>query len=142
MAPTKRQFPDDLVPGGMDVRQLTEDAPEGLGLPVIIEWKLMAQSVTHGHLRDGHSYVVEGQLSVESGGVTIEAGPGDLVHVPQGEVARYWAGQYTRVLGIYAAGPGLPPMSDAVFAWLPTVREEREMEQGTEREPTKGPGAD
>jgi ethanolamine utilization protein EutQ (cupin superfamily) len=50
--------------------------------------------------------VIEGQLFVESGGVTVEAQAGDVVRVPAGTVGRYWAPKYARLLAIYGPSSG------------------------------------
>jgi hypothetical protein len=50
--------------------------------------------------------VIEGQLFVESGGLTVEAQAGDVVQVPVGAVGRYWAPKYARQLAIYGPSRG------------------------------------
>ena len=47
-------------------------------------------------------------MFVESGGVTVEAGPGDLVQVPPGVTGRYWAPAYARLLAVYGPSKGEP----------------------------------
>jgi len=55
--------------------------------------------------------VIEGQLFVESGGVTVAAQAGDVVRVPAGAVGRYWAPTYARLLAIYGPSNGEPSRS-------------------------------
>ena len=49
--------------------------------------------------------VLEGELHVESGGVTVVASAGDTVTVPAGEVGRYWAPVHARMIAIYGPNP-------------------------------------
>ena len=69
--------------------------------PAFFEWELRADSWTDQHPHTEYNYVIEGQLFVESGGVTVEARAGDLVLVPAGAVGRYWTPTYVRLLAIY-----------------------------------------
>jgi hypothetical protein len=57
------------------------------------------------------TFVIEGQLFVESGGVTLEAQTGDVVQVPAGAAGRYWAPKYARLLAIYGPSEGRPQQS-------------------------------
>ena len=74
----------------------------------MFEWELIAESWTDEHPHSEYNYVLEGQLFVESGGVTVEAHAGDLVQVPAGAVGRYWAPTYARLLAIYGPSAGAP----------------------------------
>ncbi len=56
--------------------------------------------------------MIEGQLFVESGGVTVEARAGDVVVVHAGSAGRYWTPTYARLLAIY--GPSSGAASGAV----------------------------
>jgi hypothetical protein len=65
----------------------------------MFEWELKAESWTDEHPHCEYNYVIEGQLFVDSGGVTVEALAGDVVRVPAGATGRYWAPRYARLLG-------------------------------------------
>jgi mannose-6-phosphate isomerase-like protein (cupin superfamily) len=76
--------------------------------PALFEWELTAESWTDEHPHSEYNFVIEGQLFVESGGVTLEAQAGDIVRVPAGAVGRYWAPKYARLLAIYGPSKGGP----------------------------------
>lgn len=78
----------------------------GWSEPVLFEWELTAESWTDEHPHSEYNFVIEGQLFVESGGVTVEAQAGDVVRVPAGAVGRYWAPEYARLLAIYGPSRG------------------------------------
>ena len=80
----------------------------GWSEPVLFEWELTAESWTDEHPHSEYNFVIEGQLFVESGGVTVEAHTGDVVRVPAGAVGRYWAPKYARLLAIYGPSKGGP----------------------------------
>ena len=76
--------------------------------PVLFEWELTAESWTDEHPHSEYNFVIEGQLFVECGGVTVEAQTGDVVRVPPGAVGRYSAPKYARLLAIYGPSEGGP----------------------------------
>lgn len=76
--------------------------------PVLFEWELTAESWSDEHPHSEYNYVIEGQLFVESGGVTVEAQAGDVVRVPAGAAGRYWAPKYARLLAVYGPSNGGP----------------------------------
>jgi len=80
----------------------------GWSEPAVFEWELTAESWTDEHPHSEYNFVIEGQLFVESGGVTLEAHTGDFVRVPAGAVGRYWAPKYARLLAIYGPSQGAP----------------------------------
>ena len=73
----------------------------GWSEPALFEWELTAESSTDEHPHSEYNFVIEGQLFVESGGVTVEAQTGDVVRVPAGAIGKYWAPKYARLLAIY-----------------------------------------
>jgi len=108
-APTK--FPrTDLrtKPGKPKCRVILPPAAGGWSEPVIYEWELASESWSDEHPHSEYNFVIEGQLFVESGGVTIEAQAGDVVRVPPGAAGRYWAPKYARLLAIYGPSKGQP----------------------------------
>ena len=50
----------------------------GWSEPAVFEWELTAESWTDEHPHSEYNFVIEGQLFVESGGVTLEAQHGRL----------------------------------------------------------------
>jgi mannose-6-phosphate isomerase-like protein (cupin superfamily) len=76
--------------------------------PALFEWELSGESWTDQHPHSEYNFVIEGQLFVESGGVTVEALAGDVVRVPAGAVGKYWAPNYARLLAIYGPSEGSP----------------------------------
>jgi len=89
-------------------RTIVPPAPGGWTEPAIFEWELTAESWTDQHPHTEYNFVIEGQLFVESDGVTVEAHAGDLVRVPPGAVGRYWATKYARLLAVYGPSSGEP----------------------------------
>ena len=87
-------------------RSIVAPAPGGWTEPALFEWELRAESWTDEHPHTEYNYVIEGQLFVEAGGVTIEAGAGDTIQVPPGAVSKYWAPAYARMLAIYGPSAG------------------------------------
>lgn len=78
----------------------------GWSEPALFEWELRAESWTDEHPHSEYNFVIEGQVFVESGGVTVEAQAGDVVQVPPGAAGRYWAPEYARLLAIYGPSKG------------------------------------
>jgi mannose-6-phosphate isomerase-like protein (cupin superfamily) len=80
----------------------------GWSEPALFEWELTAESWIDEHPHSEYNFVIEGQLFVESGGVTVEAHTGDVVRVSAGTAGRYWAPKYARLLAIYGPSKGGP----------------------------------
>jgi quercetin dioxygenase-like cupin family protein len=104
--PTK--FPRAPLSGraGPKSRVILPAPRDGWSEPALFEWELAAESWTDKHPHNEYNFVIEGQLFVESGGVTVEAQAGDVVRVPAGAVGRYWAPKYARLLAIYGPSEG------------------------------------
>lgn len=88
--------------------------PAGRGVrsePALFEWELTAEAWTDEHPHNEYNFVIEGQLFVESGGVTVAAQAGDVVRVPAGTAGKYWAPKYARLLAIYGPSNGGPSRS-------------------------------
>jgi quercetin dioxygenase-like cupin family protein len=107
-APTK--FPRTDLSGAdkPKCRAIIPPVEGGWSEPAVFEWELTAESWTDEHPHSEYNFVIEGQLFVESGGVTLEAHTGDIVRVPAGVVGRYWAPTYARLLAIYGPSNGGP----------------------------------
>lgn len=101
-------------------RFITHPKEGGWTDPVLMVWELTGESWTDEHAHDEYAYVIEGQLFVESGGVTVEANEGDTVRVPTGTVGHYYAPKYARIFGVY--GPNLTgePVKSLSYKKLPS----------------------
>jgi mannose-6-phosphate isomerase-like protein (cupin superfamily) len=87
-------------------RPIIAPAPGGWTEPALFEWELRGEAWTDEHPHSEYNYVIEGQLFVEAGGVTVEAGAGETVVVPPGATGKYWAPVYARMLAIYGPSKG------------------------------------
>jgi mannose-6-phosphate isomerase-like protein (cupin superfamily) len=87
-------------------RPIIAPAPGGWTEPALFEWELRGEAWTDEHPHSEYNYVIEGQLFVEAGGVTVEAGAGETVVVPPGATGKYWAPVYARMLAIYGPSEG------------------------------------
>lgn len=105
-APTKYSRGDSSGRGKPKCRTIIAPLPGGWSEPALFEWELTAESWSDEHPHSEYNFVIEGQLFVESGGVTVEAQAGDVVRVPAGAVGRYWAPTYARLLAIYGPSAG------------------------------------
>ena len=109
-ASTPTKFPRTGLSGHdkPNCRAIIPPAPGGWSEPALFEWELTAESWTDAHPHSEYNFVIEGELFVESGGVTVEAQTGDVVRIPAGAVGRYWAPKYARLLAIYGPSDGAP----------------------------------
>jgi mannose-6-phosphate isomerase-like protein (cupin superfamily) len=89
-------------------RTIVAPTPGGWTEPAVFEWELRGEAYADEHPHTEYNYVLEGQLFVEAEGVTIEAGPGDMVQVPAGATGKYWAPAYARMLAVYGPSNGDP----------------------------------
>jgi ethanolamine utilization protein EutQ (cupin superfamily) len=71
----------------------------------VSEWELTAAGWSDQHPHTETNIVLEGELHVESGGVTVVASAGDTVTVPAGQAGRYWAPVYARMVAVYGPNP-------------------------------------
>jgi quercetin dioxygenase-like cupin family protein len=106
--PTKYPRTDLNERNDMKCRVIRPPVEGGWSEPAMFEWELTAEAWTDEHPHSEYNFVLEGQLFVESGGVTVEARQGDVVRVPAGAVGRYWAPTYARLLAIYGPSDGSP----------------------------------
>jgi hypothetical protein len=93
---------------GPRCRAIIPPAKGGWSEPALFEWELRSEAWTDEHPHSEYNFVIEGQLFVESGGVTVEALAGDVVRVPPGAAGRYWSPTYARLLAIYGPSGGGP----------------------------------
>jgi len=90
---------------GMSSRWVRRPDPTGWQEPVIAEWELRAAGWADIHPHTETNFVLAGQLYVQSGDVTVVATKGDSVTVPAGQVGRYWAPVFARMVAIYGPNP-------------------------------------
>lgn len=107
---TPRKYPrtDSSWKGRPRCRTIRPPADGGWSEPAIFEWELNGESWTDEHPHSEYNFVIEGQLFIESGGVTVAAEAGDVVQVPAGAVGRYWSPGHVRLLAIYGPSDGRP----------------------------------
>ena len=105
-APIKFPRTEFADPKNPKCRAIIAPEPGGWSEPRMFEWELKAESWTDEHPHSEYNFVIEGQLFVECGGVTVEAHRGDVVMVPAGSPGRYWAPRYARLLAIYGPSEG------------------------------------
>jgi uncharacterized cupin superfamily protein len=86
-------------------RWVLEPADEAWGGFALSEWELTAAGWSDLHPHSETNVVLEGELHVESGGVTVVAAAGDTVTVPAGQTGRYWAPVHARMIAIYGPNP-------------------------------------
>lgn len=76
---------------------------------VIHEWEMEGQGWEDLHPHDETTYLLAGELVVESEGVSVRLGPGDAALVRGGYLGRYLAPGYARMLAIYGPNPSGAP---------------------------------
>ncbi|MFG1404120.1 cupin domain-containing protein [Xanthobacter sediminis] len=118
MAPIRLARAPLVGDDGPKTRWFTAPAAEGWSGPVMMEWALTGEAWTDSHVHDEFAYVLEGRLLVTCDGETVEATAGDMVKVPAGAVARYWAPEHARMLGIYAPNPDGAPTTHMAYEKL------------------------
>ena len=69
------------------------------------EWELRGDGHGDCHVHDEVTYLIEGELEIDCDGERVVARPGDVVRVPGGAPAYYFAPVYARMLYIYGANP-------------------------------------
>jgi mannose-6-phosphate isomerase-like protein (cupin superfamily) len=106
--PTRYSRTELNADGKPKCRVIRPPVAGGWSEPAIFEWELTAEIWTDEHPHSEYNFVIEGQLFVESGGVTVEAQAGDVVRVPAGAVGTYSAPKYARLLAIYGPSDGAP----------------------------------
>jgi mannose-6-phosphate isomerase-like protein (cupin superfamily) len=103
--PTKYSRTDSSGRDAPKCRVILPPPQGGWSEPALFEWELTGESWADEHPHSEYNFVIEGQLFVESGGVTVEARTGDVVRVPAGAVVKYWASKYARLLAIHSRLP-------------------------------------
>ena len=82
------------------------DAPAAAWSVLLIhEWELEGEGWEDLHPHDETTYLLAGELTVESEGMSVTLGPGDTAVVRGGHLGRYLARGYARMLAIYGPNP-------------------------------------
>jgi len=89
-------------------RVITPTDQSGWSEPVLFEWELTAESWTDQHPHTEYNFVIEGQLFIESDGVTIEAQSGRCSASSSPGSGPVLAPTYARLLAIYGPSNGEP----------------------------------
>jgi uncharacterized cupin superfamily protein len=106
LQPPELVSPAPFPQGTGTCRPLLAPSREGWDQVVLGEWELLAgQGFGDCHPHDEVSYVLDGELEVDAAGVRVRAGAGDVVRVPAGTPAYYYAPRYARMLYIYGPNP-------------------------------------
>lgn len=90
---------------GQRGRWIIPPSPNGWTGVVMGEWELSAAGWEDMHPNAETNYVLEGELHVESAGSTVVARAGDTVQVPGGQVGKYWAPMYARMVAFHGPNP-------------------------------------
>jgi uncharacterized cupin superfamily protein len=90
---------------GQRGRWVIPPAPGGWTGVVVGEWELTGAGWEDVHPNPEANYIVDGELHVESGGVTVVARKADVVQVPGGIVGKYWAPNYARIVAFHGPNP-------------------------------------
>ncbi len=72
---------------------------------VMGEWELTGVGWDDEHPNSETNYILAGELHVEAGGETVIARAGDTVQVPGGQMGRYWAPTYARMVAFHGPNP-------------------------------------
>jgi len=89
----------------MRTRWILRPRSDGWTEFALSEWELTAAGWSDHHPHSETNIVLEGELHVESGGVTVIASAGETVITPAGQVGRYWAPVHARMIAIYGPNP-------------------------------------
>lgn len=89
----------------MRTRWMVPPSSDGWAEFALSEWELTAAGWSDHHPHSETNIVLEGELHVECGGLTVVAAAGDTVVVPAGQVGRYWAPVHARMIAIYGPNP-------------------------------------
>ena len=90
---------------GIRSRRMSHPSGDAWDDFVLSEWELTAAGWADRHPHTETNLVLDGELYVESGGVTVVAATGDTVTVPAGQVGRYWAPVHARMVAVYGPNP-------------------------------------
>jgi hypothetical protein len=72
---------------------------------ILSEWELEACGWEDFHPHTETNFVLEGELHIRSEGKTVILKPGDAARVNSGQLGRYWAPVYARMVTTYGPNP-------------------------------------
>jgi mannose-6-phosphate isomerase-like protein (cupin superfamily) len=72
---------------------------------ILSEWELKACGWEDFHPHTETNFVLEGELHIESEGKKVILGPGDSARVNPGQLGRYMAPVYARMVTVYGPNP-------------------------------------
>ncbi|MFC9333081.1 cupin domain-containing protein [Arthrobacter sp. NPDC057009] len=72
---------------------------------ILSEWELEACGWEDFHPHTETNFVLEGELHIQSEGKTVILKPGDAARVNSGQLGRYWAPVYARMVTTYGPNP-------------------------------------
>jgi len=84
---------------------LTDEPGAAWNDVAIHEWELEGEGWEDLHVHDETTYLLAGELVIESGGESVTLRPGDAAVVRGGHLGRYLAHRYARMLAIYGPNP-------------------------------------
>jgi mannose-6-phosphate isomerase-like protein (cupin superfamily) len=90
-------------------RAIIEPVGSGWDQLAMGEWELVRSGFGDCHPHDEVNYVLDGMLEVDCDGERVQARPGDVVRVPAGQPAYYFAPVYARMLFVYGPNPDGAP---------------------------------
>ena len=101
----------DAIGRRSECKTLTGDPGSAWPGVAIHEWELDGEGWEDLHPHDETTYLLAGELVVESGGKSVTLQPGDAALVRGGHLGRYLARGYARMLAIYGPNPSGAPSS-------------------------------
>lgn len=95
--------------GAGECRPILPPRKEGWTQLAMGEWELVGSGFGDCHPHDEVTYVLAGELRVQTAQGSVVAAAGDVVRVPANEPAWYFAPEYARMLYIYGPNPSGQP---------------------------------
>lgn len=72
---------------------------------ILSEWELKSCGWEDFHPHTETNFLMEGELNIESEGKAVTLRPGDTARVNPGQLGRYWAPVYARMITVYGPNP-------------------------------------
>lgn len=84
---------------------ITDEPGVAWSAPVFMEWEIEGAGWEDLHPHDETTYLLEGELTIESGGESVTLQPGDCAVVHAHHIGRYIAPVYARMIAVYGPNP-------------------------------------